>query len=233
MRQKDEAAHRSILERDRFIDLSDPAIVRAPSEEAIRAFYDSWEWKRCRYDVMQGKRLSCMACGADRSDGVKIVADHIKPLRWYWNRRLDSKNIQILCQDCNMGKGSRSQSDFRSPSEDEQCYVPQAAYGLHRDQVTTECQIIMTYLGAQGCKTRYIGTQRDLIRIAELTFDFPPNLTVPECADQVLAIGRKERCARGEKNVPRYWPEPCDLWPPESLSRVRAAAKKSRRLANV
>lgn len=228
MRQKDEAAHRSILERDRFIDLSDPAIVRAPSEEAIRAFYDSWEWKRCRYAVMQDKRFACMSCGADRDDGAKIVADHIKPLRWYWNRRLDQENIQILCADCNMGKGSRSQADFRRPSDQKTIYIPQAGYRRRTVRFNVPgLDNMHTYLGAQGCQNKLVATCDDLLCIAQLVFDLPPNLTYIDCGEMIVAMGRAQRCERAERNVPKYWPKPCDLWPADAFARVRGAARRA------
>lgn len=42
-----------------------------------------------------------------------MVVDHIKPIRKHWHLRLDSNNLQILCDDCNMGKGSRGETDWR------------------------------------------------------------------------------------------------------------------------
>jgi 5-methylcytosine-specific restriction endonuclease McrA len=82
------------------------------TDDDIRKFYDSWEWKRLSYDtkVRRGRRCEC--CGA-RAPDVKIITDHIKPLRHYWHLRLDPMNLQILCDDCNMGKGSRDKTDFR------------------------------------------------------------------------------------------------------------------------
>ena len=51
-----------------------------------------------------------MCCGS----ADKIRGDHIKPIRRYWNLRLDPDNIQILCEECNHGKGSWDETDFRS-----------------------------------------------------------------------------------------------------------------------
>lgn len=80
-----------------------------PSEEQIAEFYKSWEWKRARYDTGGRYGWRCMACG----DKLNIRIDHIKPLRKYWDLRLDRDNLQVLCNDCNMGKGSRDETDFR------------------------------------------------------------------------------------------------------------------------
>jgi hypothetical protein len=83
-------------------------------EAKIRDFYDSWEWKRLSYDVRMIGHATCACCGADpKRDRVRIVCDHIKPIRRYWHLRLDAANVQILCDDCNRGKGSRDQTDWR------------------------------------------------------------------------------------------------------------------------
>lgn len=52
-----------------------------------------------------------MLCGSTRSDldlegnPVRIVVDHIKPISKHWHLRLDPDNLQVLCNDCNKGKG--------------------------------------------------------------------------------------------------------------------------------
>lgn len=79
----------------------------------IDAFYLSWEWARVRYDFLATVVRRCLSCGATPSDGVRIVVDHIKPIRYFWELRLDPKNLQCLCDLCNKGKGSRDQTDFR------------------------------------------------------------------------------------------------------------------------
>lgn len=86
------------------------------SQKQIDEFYDSWEWKRLSYDIKKQRGRICECCGATPEHGARIVTDHVKPLRFYWNLRLDPKNLQVLCDDCNMGKGSRDETDWRSPA---------------------------------------------------------------------------------------------------------------------
>ena len=88
----------------------------APAQELL-SFYDSWEWKRLRYDFLKDRCRRCQCCGATPESGAKIVVDHVKPIRFFWELRLDSCNLQILCDDCNMGKGSRDRSDWRSTED--------------------------------------------------------------------------------------------------------------------
>lgn len=90
-----------------------PFSVKAPSQAKITAFYESWEWKRTRYDFLKGKDRRCECCGTSPAHGARMVVDHVKPIRHFWALRLDPKNLQLLCDDCNMGKGSRDMTDWR------------------------------------------------------------------------------------------------------------------------
>jgi hypothetical protein len=82
-------------------------------------FYKSWAWRTLRMEVLieQGRRCQC--CGStplmQDSSGqpVRITVDHIQPISIRWELRLQKKNLQVLCDECNQGKGNWDQSDFR------------------------------------------------------------------------------------------------------------------------
>lgn len=76
-------------------------------------FYDSWEWKTLRYKVLKKHGAKCMLCGRTPADGVKICVDHIKPRALYPALEFEESNLQVLCNDCNMGKGRWDETDFR------------------------------------------------------------------------------------------------------------------------
>lgn len=88
-------------------DLSD----RDPRNSRLtqKGFYQSWEWKKARYETILRYGNKCMCCGFEGS----IVVDHIKPLRLYPELALDLENLQVLCRDCNMGKSYDDETDFR------------------------------------------------------------------------------------------------------------------------
>lgn len=90
--------------------------ISALTQTAIDDFYASWEWARLRYRTLQKAGRTCMCCGATPGDGAKIHVDHIKPIRRFWHLRLDPNNLQVLCEPCNMGKGSWDETDFRPPA---------------------------------------------------------------------------------------------------------------------
>lgn len=81
------------------------------------SFYDSWEWKKLRYQVLKKHGAKCMLCGRTPDDGAKICVDHIKPRALFPELELEESNLQVLCNDCNMGKGRWDESDWRKLKE--------------------------------------------------------------------------------------------------------------------
>lgn len=106
--------------RQRVISRSQENYI--PSIAEKHSFYQSWEWRTLRMQTFKRFGNSCLCCGASRGhldmcgNPVQIVVDHIKPLHYYWNMRLDPENVQPLCKECNQGKGAWDQTDHR-PSE--------------------------------------------------------------------------------------------------------------------
>lgn len=68
------------------------------------SFYRSAAWRKLRFSVLQASSGCCVACGARGSDGVRLHVDHIKPRSKYPELALDAANLQVLCEDCNVGK---------------------------------------------------------------------------------------------------------------------------------
>lgn len=60
-----------------------------------------------------------MVCGMEPGDPrvgggtVKICVDHIKPISKHWELRLEESNLQVLCMECNKGKGAWDETDHR------------------------------------------------------------------------------------------------------------------------
>lgn len=75
-------------------------------------FFKSSDWKRLRFEAFAKHGRQCLCCGA-RPPSVILHVDHIKPRFNYPELALKLDNLQILCEDCNMGKGARHEIDFR------------------------------------------------------------------------------------------------------------------------
>lgn len=75
-------------------------------------FYQSEEWRILRYKVLHKRGRKCELCGAEYG-GKRIHVDHIRPKSKYPYLALTESNLQILCDDCNMGKGAMDETDWR------------------------------------------------------------------------------------------------------------------------
>ena len=72
-------------------------------------FYLSREWLETRYDILLKFRKCCL-CGSTK----RLHVDHIIPKsKLPTSRWLDKDNLQVLCEDCNLGKSNRDQTDLR------------------------------------------------------------------------------------------------------------------------
>ena len=82
-------------------------------------FYVSKEWRRLRYRVIKKYDAACMACGRSKKHhGIVIHVDHIKPRSKYPDLALHINNLQLLCEDCNLGKGNKCEVDWRPDEVD-------------------------------------------------------------------------------------------------------------------
>lgn len=82
--------------------------------ETFKAFYYSREWRTLRYEALRKHGAACQCCGATAiSSGRPMHVDHIKPRSRFPELELSLSNLQVLCEDCNMGKGGRDQTDWR------------------------------------------------------------------------------------------------------------------------
>lgn len=88
---------------------SEKVICHLPASK----FYASREWRTIRYMALNHYGNTCMACGISPKQGAIIHVDHIKPRSVFPELSLDFSNLQILCEDCNIGKSNKSKTDWR------------------------------------------------------------------------------------------------------------------------
>lgn len=85
-----------------------------------RDFYQTREWQGLRFRALQQSKGCCVLCGrSHRVDGVTLHVDHIKPKSRFPSLALDPTNLQVLCEDCNLGKGNRDTTDWGALSNEE------------------------------------------------------------------------------------------------------------------
>jgi len=76
-------------------------------------FLKSKEWRTLRYEVLRELEGLCQLCGRGRKQGVILHVDHIKPRSTHPELRLVKENLQVLCEDCNVGKSNLYEDDWR------------------------------------------------------------------------------------------------------------------------
>lgn len=75
-------------------------------------FYSSQSWRKARYEALRVCSGRCVLCG-NPPGKYSLHVDHIKPRSQRPDLALDVTNLQVLCRDCNMGKGNTDSIDWR------------------------------------------------------------------------------------------------------------------------
>ena len=70
-----------------------------------------------RYEALKRAGKRCELCGVAEGDSdderlLPLHVDHVVPRSLGGSN--DLTNLQVLCKACNLGKGNRDQTDFRS-----------------------------------------------------------------------------------------------------------------------
>lgn len=77
-------------------------------------FYASEKWRQLRYEVLAKRGARCECCGrTPREHRIVVHVDHVKPRYKHPELELMASNLQVLCEDCNLGKGARDETDWR------------------------------------------------------------------------------------------------------------------------
>lgn len=76
-------------------------------------FLQSYEWRRARMVALKAHGARCQCCGASPATGAVMNVDHIKPRKLFPSLALEQSNLQVLCHECNHGKGNWDQTDWR------------------------------------------------------------------------------------------------------------------------
>jgi hypothetical protein len=87
------------------------------SIQSSKDFYASRAWQVVRYKALKREGGRCQCCGRSSAwEGVILHVDHIKPRSKYPQYALCDWNLQVLCEDCNLGKGAWDVTDWRRGS---------------------------------------------------------------------------------------------------------------------
>lgn len=81
-------------------------------------FLASFDWRRVRMAALANTEGRCECCGATSGDGALLNVDHVMPRKYYPQFALSLSNLQILCVDCNVGKGNDFMIHWKSLKTD-------------------------------------------------------------------------------------------------------------------
>ena len=88
-------------------------VLQNTPEVTSRVFLESKAWKRLRYKALKIHGIKCQCCGASPGTGAVLNVDHILPRRLFPQNALQLENLQVLCADCNEGKGNWDMTSFK------------------------------------------------------------------------------------------------------------------------
>lgn len=103
-------AKKQIFELTKKIEKSFPDVpkyIKGMGKE----FYSTREWRTLRWKIVSTSSGNCSVCGRNnKNHGVILHVDHIKPRSKFPELELEQSNMQVLCADCNIGKGAKIQT---------------------------------------------------------------------------------------------------------------------------
>lgn len=110
-KKRDEAVKTTTLSKKKVKEVKD------------NSFLLGYAWRSLRMKAIKIYGRECMCCGASKENGAVINVDHIKPRAKNPELALDLSNLQILCHECNHGKGNWDETDWRTDEHKKQLYV--------------------------------------------------------------------------------------------------------------
>lgn len=93
---------------------SKPGKLTYSGDVTSSEFLQSYEWRKLRLIALKLHGSRCQCCGASPKEGAVMNVDHIKPRKTHPELALTLNNLQVLCHECNHGKGNWDTTDFRT-----------------------------------------------------------------------------------------------------------------------
>lgn len=80
--------------------------IRQRYDSELTKFYQSTTWRKKRAEILKRDKHTCVMCLDELEAGKQpsgtlnsnLHVDHIMPIRDDYNKRLNSNNLQVLCQ---------------------------------------------------------------------------------------------------------------------------------------
>lgn len=105
--------------RRKQISLPAPVAIKLDVDFIVsEKFLSSYAWRQLRMQAILRDGRKCACCNrTPHEHGIVIHVDHIKPRRTHPELALVLDNLQVLCEDCNHGKGNWTDMDFNAAND--------------------------------------------------------------------------------------------------------------------
>jgi len=114
LKSKEHLKQKRILDKTIIIRKAGGQVIRKDNRIVLdKSFYLTRQWQELRYEALKKYERKCMVCFRSNTE---LHVDHIKPISKFPNFALELTNLQILCRDCNLGKGNKDTIDWRISS---------------------------------------------------------------------------------------------------------------------
>lgn len=94
-----------------------PSVAAGTVGVASKEFLLTYEWRAVRMQALKKYGAKCQCCGATPASGAVMNVDHIKPRKLFPELALSLDNLQVLCHECNHGKGNWDMTDWRAKDD--------------------------------------------------------------------------------------------------------------------
>lgn len=113
--------HRALMKNTEIISFSQRISNKeqAKTKALSSDFYTSREWRQIRYAALKKYNGTCLCCGRSPAiHGVVLHVDHILPKSIRPDLALTLSNLQVLCEDCNLGKSNHDSVAWEQTEEE-------------------------------------------------------------------------------------------------------------------
>ena len=108
-----DGVYRRLQSADKAVGVVAAMLKHGGIDPQSKEFLASPAWRRLRYAALAKYGNKCSCCGATPEGGAVMNVDHIKPRAIYPDLALRLDNLQVLCGDCNQGKGNWDATTWR------------------------------------------------------------------------------------------------------------------------
>lgn len=116
-RQKNIKKKKAVCRSTKYRPIESRKITQSWVDGKISKLEGDDKWRAVRYQALKAGGGKCCLCGRSAHDGIKLHVDHIKPKSIFPELIYNIDNLQVLCDECNLGKCNYDDTDWRQQNK--------------------------------------------------------------------------------------------------------------------